>query len=89
MTNDELKSIGLTARELSDLVADLREAMEADKIRFAPQVMTPDLIAKMTAIRGSNGEVDLTTIDVPTALVIKTMAKLIRNPPPVPDRRKQ
>jgi hypothetical protein len=74
MTSQELADLGLTEEELSTMVQDLKGGMEADTIRFSSDVMTPERQTGLLAIRhrGSDGKLELSSIDVDTALFIRT-----------------
>jgi hypothetical protein len=77
MTTEELDGLGLTHEELSTLVSEFHTLLTQDRISFTSDVMTPQRKAGFLAIRqrASDGQVDLSSIDLDTALLIKTMHK--------------
>jgi hypothetical protein len=78
MTNEELKTIGLTRKELSTKIQDVKKRMEAGTLTFLSEVMTPERQEGMLAVRSrsDNGLVDLESIDLKTALFIKSTSAM-------------
>lgn len=77
MTNKDLKDSGLTEEELSRKIGVLQREMEAGKLKFSSEVLTPQRKEGLKAIRtrASDGRVDLDSIDFDTALFIRAITK--------------
>lgn len=74
MTNEELDSLRMTQEELSAYVNKLQKKLEADTLTFTPEVMTEERIKSFCRIRSrkSDGMVELASIDIDTAMFIRT-----------------